>query len=342
MVRARVVIVLVFLVGAIWFAVAGVRRPVIVVVHSYDNSIFWARGTATGLASVFDDVNDVRVRRLYLDANGVTGDQLKARVEGARDLIRSAAPQAVILMDDVAQKEVGAHLLDSYQGWIIYGGIGATANQLPHAASGRIAGIGERTPWFAIEALVREFARQKGVAKPRVALINDGSSASDEEAAGFQANAWTGMQLAGIWRCKDLLEWRQALLAISTTADMVVVGDYASMPLASGMSRADFRREVARVTLAGLSVPLVSLSGYSVNDGFPVGVLPSPMEQGQEAARLGLAAILSGDPAYRYKQSQQFLVVANEAVLASRALVLPELYASFSRQMSPLIKPAGN
>jgi hypothetical protein len=341
MTRARMVIVLVFLCGAAWFALGGARRPLIAIVHSYDESVPWARGTAAGLASVFDAANDVRVQRHYLDANGLGAVERQARLERVRDLIGSAAPQAVILMDDVAQTEVGAGLLGSYRGWIILGGIGAVAGKLPHAASGRIAGIGERTPWPAVEALALEFARQKGIANPRIALINDGGPAGDEEAAGFRAHGWTAMRIAGIWRSHDLAQWRAALPAVRAAADLVLVGDYGNMPLPENMSRQDGRRAIARMTLAALSVPLVSLSGYAVNDGFPVGVLPSPLEQGQEAARLGLAAMRGGLPGNRYKQSEQFLLVANDPVLASRALVLPELYASFARQVSPLIRPAG-
>ncbi|CAN5477663.1 hypothetical protein BH11PSE11_BH11PSE11_21410 [soil metagenome] len=342
MTRARIVIVLVFLAGALLFALAGLRRPVILVVHSFDNTIPWARGEATGLASVFDGASDVRILDHYLDANDAAPGKLESRVKSARALITAGAPQAVILMDNVAQKHVGTPLLGGYPGWIIFGGIAATADKLPPSSLGKIAGISERTPWTAIEALLREFARQKGIANPRVALINDAGSAADEEAAGFRSYAWRGMQLAGVWRCKDSAEWRQALPAIRTSADLVVIGDYGSLELAPGMSRAEGRSEIARITLNELSAPQLALSGYAVNDGFPVGILPSPAEQGEEAARLALTAVRNGAPAYRYGHSRQFLVVANEPVLAARALILPELYASYARQVGPLIRTAGN
>ena len=94
------------------------------------------------------------------------------------------------------------------------------------------------------------------------------------------------------------------------------------------------------MTLAALPLPLVALSGYAVNDGIPVGILPSPQEQGEQAARLALAAARGAALPYRRRESREFIIHANPPLLAARQLALPELYLSFAQQVAPLFQAA--
>lgn len=340
MVRWGAIVCGVFLLGAAIFAIQGFQRPLIVVVQSYGDDIPWTRGTNAGLRRELDKAKDVRVRWLYLDANQRHREgRVLSTVDRARMAIKSDHPQAVIAMDDVAQTQVANPLLGHFPGWIIYGGIEAADKELRHAKTQLVAGISERTPWTAVQRLLSEFARQKGVAHPRVGLINDTSSAGDEEAAGFQTHAWHGMQVTGLWRCKDVTEWRAALHAMQDSVDLVVIGDYRTMPFAPGTDRLRGRQEIVRITLAALPAPIAALSGYAVDDGVPVGILPSPVEEGEEAARLALAAVRHGKTPYRYQESQEFILHTNQPVLTARGLVVPELYASFARQVSALFHP---
>lgn len=348
--RAGIVVALVFACGAAAFTLQGLQRPLIIVVQSYAQHLPWTRGTAAGLHRVLDGARDVRVRWLYLDANQPGRDgYAQSKIDNAAALVAAARPQVLVAMDDRAQAGIAAPLLGRQAGWIIFGGIhdagGALQNAAAHpanpaSAGARVAGISQRTPWPAVQALLAEFARQKGVLQPRVALINDTSPAGDEESASFGAQRWQGMRVAGVWRCKDQAAWRAALDALRGRADLVVVGDYRGMPPPDGSDRLRARREVARMTLAALPLPLVALSGYAVNDGIPVGILPSPQEQGEQAALLALAAARGAALPYRQRESREFIIHANPPVLAARQLALPELYLSFAQQVAPLFQAA--
>jgi hypothetical protein len=340
MVRWGVIVSIVFLFGAAIFTARGFQRPLIVVVQSYGDNIPWTRGTNAGLHRELDNAKDVRVRWLYLDANHPRREgHAPSTIERANAVIKSVRPQAIIAMDDVAQQQVANPLLGHYPRWLIFGGIQAADRNLQRSNVKAVAGVDERTPWRAVQTLLSQFAQQKGLVHPRVGLINDASSAGDEEAAGFEAHAWQGMQVAGLWRCKDVAEWRAALSAMHGLVDLVVIGDYRTMPFAPGMDRLLGRQDIVRMTLAAVPAPVVALSGYAVDDGVPVGILPSPLEQGEEAARLALAAVRSGITPYRYQESREFILHINGAALAARGLVVPELYASFARQVGALFHP---
>lgn len=340
MARWSLFVSIVFVIGASIFAIRSFQRPLIIVIQSYGDQIPWTRGTTAGLQRVLAEAKDIRVRWLYLDANHSTRTEYaQSKVDRAKSLIRSDHPQAIIAMDDKAQTEVAGPLLGHYPGWIIFGGINDATGELMHSTAPTVAGISQHTPWPAVQALLAEFARQKGISQPRVALINDTSPAGDEEAAGFKMHPWEGMQVAGLWRNKDHFEWQEALRAMRNKVDLVLVGDYRTMPLPMGMDRIQARKEIVRMTLAALPVPLASLSGYAVDDGIPVGILPSPQEQGEQAALLALAAVRSGVVSSRHQESREFIIHVNDLALASRALVLPELYVSFAHQVSSLFRP---
>lgn len=340
MARWRIFVVIVFLVGASALAIRGFQRPLIIVIQSYGDQIPWTRGTKAGLDRALSDARDVRIRWLYLDANHPTREgYAQSKIDFAKSVIHSDRPQAIIAMDDRAQTEVASALLGHYPGWIIFAGINAANFDLLHTTLPTVAGISERTPWPAVQSLLAEFARQKGVARPRVALINDTSAAADEEAAGFVAHAWDGMQVAGLWRCKDSIAWQQALHAMRGKVDLVVIGDYRSMPVPAGLDRVQARRGIVSMTMAALPAPMTALSGYAVDDGIPVGILPSPQEQGEQAGLLALAAVRSGATPYRHRESREFIIYANDTAIATRQLVLPELYLSFSQQIRPLFQP---
>lgn len=332
--RAALLAVLVFMAGAAWFAAAGARRPLIVVIESYDQSLPWARGTRAGIGAVLDPVRDVRVRRLSLDAHSLEGVPRAARTAQARRMIAASAPAAVVLMDDVAQRELGASLAVAYRGVVLAGGIAAQGS-----GTVPLKGVREQTPWPAVHALLAEFARQRGIAVPRVALINDQGNASDEEAAGFAAHNWQGMQAVGVWRCANRAEWAAALAALRTSADLVIVGGYADLALPDATSPLAARRAVAASTLDALGMPLLALSAYAVADGLPVALMPSPFEQGRQAAGLALAAVRGqAVPAISAAGTGQFVVLSDERALSARAMQLPELYASYARQSRALFQ----
>lgn len=335
--RAGVLAVLVFLAGAAWFAAAAARRPLVLVVDSYAIGLPWARGTRAGVAEVLDPARDVRVRRISLDAGGLEGAPRAARAGQARALIAASGPAAIILMDDVAQRELGSTLAGAYRGVLIAGGIAAHG---PGTVT--LDGIAEQTPWPAVQDLLGEFGRQRGIAVPRVALINDTGAAGDEEAAGFTQHRWQGMQRAGVWRCADQAQWAAALAQLRTRADLVIVGGYADLALPAGLSPLAARRAVAASTLDALRMPVLALSGYAVADGLPVALLPSPREQGRQAALMALASLRGQPvPAAPSPGAGQFLVLADERALSARAMLLPELYASYARQARALFQAPG-
>lgn len=110
-------------------------------------------------------------------------------------------------------------------------------------------------------------------------------------------------------------------------ADLIIFGGYDALALAPGAARHAARRAVARLTLDTLDTPLLALSAYAVADGLPVALLPSPPEQGRLAAVRGQAM-----PAVPAPGAGQFAVLTDERALTARALLLPELYASYARQ----------
>ncbi|MDD0837963.1 hypothetical protein PSQ40_05195 [Curvibacter sp. HBC61] len=330
----------------------GSRRPAVLVVHSQSEGLPWTQGVNAGLDAVLATRKDVRLQRLYLNAHAT--EQLDGRVRTAHGFIRRWQPDALVTVDDVAQSTVGVHYLGQPSPWLVYSGIEDAERSLAASGAPNVSGIGERTPWSVVERTLLHLAEPKGAGgasglgpqaqrkRWRVALINDGGAASTEEAQGFIQHPWSLAKPVGVWRCHSPAQWAAALREIAHRADLVVVGDYRAMPPPADAPALTWSRDLVTQALAELSQPMVALSYYAVRDGVPVGVLPSPMEQGAVAARHALQAfsVRAGaiEPSPRHAQTTEFALVINPESLAQRRLTVGGVEAHYARLSSRLLR----
>lgn len=354
-----------FLLGALMLLAAsllwqGARRPAVLVVHSQSEGLPWTQGVDAGFDAVLATRKDVRLQRLYLNAHAT--ERLDDRVSMAHGFIQRWRPDALIAVDDVAQSTVGTRYLGQPSPWVVYSGIEDAGRSLAGSGAPNVSGIGERTPWAVVErtllrlAEAQDEARARGAsagpgpgpvprpARWRVALINDGGAASTEEALGFVQHPWTLAEPVGVWRCQTPAQWSAALRELAHRADLVVVGDYRSMPRPADAPALTWSRALVTEALAELPQPLVALSYYAVRDGIPVGVLPSPMEQGAVAARHALHALSAPpgatEPSPRHAQTTEFALVINPESMAQRQLSVGSVEAHYARLSGRLLRSA--
>lgn len=316
---------------------SGARRPSILVVHSQSERIPWTRGIDAGIDRAMRQAGAVRLQRIYLQDHG-SGRAIAQQVAETHRSIARWPPDALMVVDDLAQSRIGAAYLDAAQPFVIYSGIEDHARTLAHSQRPGIQGIAERTPWPMVESTLLRLAPPGAPRKLRIALVSDTGPAAEEEARGFLAHAWQGAQPAGVWRCATLAQWLRALEEIARQADLVVIGDYRYLPAPAGRSALSWRLQLTQAALERLPQPMTALSAYAVMDGIPMGILPSPVEQGETATQLALLAATA--PAAftatpRHLLTRNFALLLNPAQMQRRGLRMDALdtyYARVSRR----------
>ncbi|UJB66951.1 hypothetical protein YS110_20350 [Acidovorax sp. YS12] len=320
----------------------GAQRPSILVVHSQSERIPWTRGIDAGIDRAMQQAGAVRLERIYLQ--GRDAQRTQAQIAETLGFIGRWEPDVVMVVDDLAQARVGAAYLGALQPLIVYSGIEDHARTLAHSQRPQVQGIAERTPWPMVESSLLRLAPPGAARKPRIALVSDTGPAAEEEARGFLAHGWKAAQPIGVWRCASLEQWLRALDEIATQADLVVIGDYRYLPVPAGRTAPSWRMQLAQAALERLPQPLSALSGYAVMDGIPMGILPSPVEQGEVATQLALQAATAPEAfaapaAARHLLTRNFALLVNPAQMQRRHMHLDALDTYYARISRRFIAP---
>lgn len=320
---------------------SGARRPAILVVHSQSERIPWTRGIDAGIDRAMQQSGTVRLQRIYLQ--GRDGARTREQLAQTRSFIARWRPDVLMVVDDLAQARIGAAYLDADRPLIVYSGIEDQARLLARSQRPQVQGIAERTPWPMVESSLARLARPGAPPRPRIALISDTGPAADEEARGFLEHIWQAARPAGVWRCASLAQWLQALEEIAPVADLVVIGDYRNLPVPEGRTALSWRMQLTQAALERLPQPMTALSAYAVMDGIPMGILPSPVEQGEVAAQLALQGataprsfLATGAP--QHLLTRNFALYLNPAQMQRRQMAMDALDTYYARVSSRFIE----
>ena len=346
--RLLVLTGLISLVGVIiWL---GARRPAILIVHSQNERIPWTQGIDAGIDRIIQPASAVRLQRIYLQ--GQDSAQIAEQVQQTSSFIERWRPDVLMVIDDLAQARIGATYASKGTPAIVYSGIEDHERTLAKSPMPQVQGIAERTPWPIVENSLLRLARLNASSpasashRPRIALISDTGPAAEEEALGFAQHVWHSAQPIGMWRCASLEQWLLALDEIAKRADIVVIGDYRYLQVPESYSALAWRRRLAQAALQHLSQPMTALSAYAVADGIPMGILPSPVEQGEVAAQMALQVVHRDTPQTQagiatshpqHAQTQNFALLLNNEQMTQRELTVDALDAYYARVSSRLI-----
>ncbi|QXZ08216.1 hypothetical protein KUF54_08725 [Comamonas sp. Y33R10-2] len=334
----------------LWVSLAwtGALRPSVLVVHSQDKTIPWTRGINVGIDTTITPISNIRLHKSHIStSNGANPD---TQISRTQRFIKLWQPSALIVVDDLAQTRIGLPYAANKP--VIYTGIEDHERSLASLQASGVRGIAQRTPWDSIEhSLVRAVqlnapSHKASTSELRIALISDTGPAAEEEARSFEQHTWKLAKPIGVWRCKNKEQWIAALHEIAESADIVVIGDYRYMQPSDSLNHKQWRRILAQEALDRLSQPIAALSAYALEDGIPMGILPSPMEQGEVAAKMALQQISKHEIAIpkqpsslsqQHLQSQHFLLLLNPAQVQRRHLKVDALDAYYARSSARLI-----
>jgi len=316
------------------------RLPHILVIHSYQTDYTWVPSLNEGLARVFGDRSDVRVRYHYMDLKNHSSDTFRrTAARMAHRVIEEMQPDVVILLDDIAQRLVGSDYGNATGGRgvdmpIVFGGVNAEYQDY-YGESSNVTGILERKPLAAIRdtlLVLIEAQSDENIAAPRVQFIGDFSPSITAEIPFYDRLDWAPLEWLDPVQVETFDEWKAAVIAAGQNADMILLTNYQQIRERPGGAFVRPAGQIMKWTEANATVPVLGLGYSNGEDGALLTVSVSPYEQGEMAARLALKVVGGTAPAdLEVLQPDQFIVHMCGPTLARRAVEVPIFYEAFAR-----------
>ena len=343
----------------------------VLVIHSYNTDLPWVGDVDQGIdRALAGRAARVQVRRHYMNLlNRPDCHHFHLAAEDARLAIEDWKPDAVVLVDDLAQALVGfpnlrwqagapiaevregivAQLTDQRcpgQGAAFFGldkpaspdklralffaGVNGDVERYGYHLAAQVSGIFEHKNYAALAETLNAVNDASPNKAVAVQLLNDASPTALSENPRYAAARWGALQWLAPRNVQTFAQWQAVVREASARHAMLLIANYQNLRDARGrLVPAD---EVIAWTERYSLHPAIGAGTNFVADGGLMTLAISGTEQGQVAMGMVLQFLASGQmPPTR--TAQQFLVGLNPALVRKRQLQLPAVYEAFAREV---------
>lgn len=291
----------------------------VLVVHSYHSGFDWTATVSQGIRRVFSADKNIQVETFYMDTKRKTSDSWKEKAaKEAKYIIEVWNPQVLILVDDNAQKYVGEFYVNKKSPYIVFCGVNNKAEDYGYDKAKNVTGILER-PHF--KRTVEFFKELNPKAKKFAVIAEDSITAKGTLNAMKESAANTDGEFIGFESVKSFDEWKEKSKAYEKKVDAIIIGSYQTIRNGNSMEP----KEIIKWMRHNLSVPVLGMNGFNIDDGALCGVVKSPLEQGIEAAKIAKKILAGGKISdFPIKMAEKGLVVVDVAQAAERGFVITD------------------
>ena len=311
----------------------NITKPRIMILHSYGPDYAWTRDVDIGIRRVLDNAGSYVLRWHYMDLKRHPWPESKAAAgTQARHAIDDWQPDVLIAVDDDAQAYAAKYYANKPGIKIIFAGINGSVTPYGYDAATNVTGILERKPLAALrDALMQMGRAHKG--SLRIVEICDASETVKLDHEFIAAFDWKPLRYGGAHLVDTYDEWKQAILAASKEADVILTTNYRKLSRSATDRTLVPPDEVLAWTEAHSLLPLIGVNVFFVEDGGMLAVATSPFEQGETAARMAREIIDHNTlPAsIQVASTHQYIVLMRPQQMAARHIQLPPIYEAFAR-----------
>jgi ABC-type uncharacterized transport system substrate-binding protein len=311
----------------------NIAKPRILILQSYDTGYAWTRDVDVGIHRVLDDEGNYVLRWHYMDLKRHPWpESKKAAGIQARHAIDEWQPDVVIAIDDDAQEYAAKYYVNKPGISIVFAGTNGSVAPYGYDKANNVTGILERKPLPALkEALMQPgFSRKPSL---RVVEICDASETVKLDHESISTFDWKPLRYVGAHLVNTFDDWKAAVLAADTYADVILSSNYRRLSRSSSDRTLVPPQEVLAWTEAHSKLPMVGVNAFFIEDGGMLAIATSPFEQGEVAARMA-RKIIEGkvSPAtIPITSTHQYIVVMHAGRMAAHNISLPPLYEAFAR-----------
>lgn len=258
----------------------------LLLVHSYHAGYAWVDEVSRGVTDALKD-SGVELEVFYMDTKRHPDDAYMVEAgANAMKKVDAWKPDVVIASDDAAQEHFGKKYVGKELP-IVFCGVNADGSKYGYPAA-NITGILERPQFLATLKYFRQF---KPVRKIAVLSCDDFTSVA---VFSYIKEQKTDVEIVEYKLTNDFVEWKQAIERYNTTVDAVLIYTYHTLR-EEGRPRSMDPKAVMAWTSEHCRIPIIGVLEFAIQDGALAGVIESPFEHGEKAARYALE-ILRGAP----------------------------------------------
>lgn len=313
--------------------VHNVRKPKVLVLHSYGPEYAWTRDVDVGLRRGLGDLHRYTLRWHYMDLKRHPWPASRQQAgTQARRIIDEWKPDLLIAVDDDAQEYAAKFYANHPHIKIVFAGLNGGVEPYGYEKANNVTGVLERPPLAALRDALQLGGGARG--RPlRMIEISDASENVRRDHEFMEGFDWAPLEHRGTRLVSTFPEWQQVVLAAAQDADMIMTINYRQLRRSANDSRLVPPNEVVRWTVAHTPVPMVGLNGFFVEDGGMLAIAKSPFEQGELAASMAHQILDEGVAPARIpvETPRQFIVLMRPGLMQKAGMRLPEIYEAFAR-----------
>jgi hypothetical protein len=333
----RILIAVFFVQIAVMIVWYNVRKPRLLILHSYFSDYSWVKGVNAGLRGVIGSRNDYLVRWHYLDTKRHPWTHYREQAGNvARRLIRTWKPDVIIAVDDDAQEYAAKFFIGNPRIKIVFCGVNNGLERYGYHRADNATGILERLPLGAVrEGLMTCMAQGKGGGPVRVFFLGDTSESMAGDEKWCRSFDWAPLRFAGSRLVDYYDEWKDAVRKIPEKADIILISDYRRVLRKRGGAEKDLvpAAEIIGWTETNSAVPVIGMNAFVAEDGGMLAIATSPNEQGEVAARMAVDILDNGiaPKSIPVQKTSRYVVSMRKSRIAARGFRVPKIYEEFAR-----------
>ena len=306
-------------------------KPRILVLHSYATDFAWVKEINAGLDKALKGEYS-SLRWFYLDTKHHPDEAYGRRIGAqARQFIDRWDPDVIIAFDDNAQDYVGRRYLNDPRLRIVCGGINADPARYGYDRAGNVSGILERIPLAAaVEILGQVFPEDSR----RLIHLSDASETSRYVRDEFDLFDWKPYRLIASRLCRTFGEWQAAVREAESSADLLLITHYHTILRGENDPSVVPPAEVIAWTMENSKLPAIGFWTFFVEDGGSLAVALSGQEQGEEAGRIAVRLLRTGDrrTAPPFILSRRYVPAFSASRAAKRGIRIPRVLEVFAAE----------
>lgn len=320
---------------------SSITKPIILIIHSYDQDYAWCRDITVGLLRVLKKHPNYSVKWYYMDVKNHNSPAFirKSGIQ-AREAVQRWQPDVLILIDDDASEQIGKYFLNHPKINIVFAGLNGEYSPYGYDKASNVTGILEHKQYEAMKETIDTIERtSKDPTSPgrpvRIMYIADNSTSLAIDKGYIDKFDWRPFEYLGSYVARDFEEWKRFVTEANAKADYILVANYRTLKRKNSAGQVELVRpgEVVQWTNTNSKLPVLGLNLFNVEDGIMLSIGVSPFEQGEIAASMAVD-IIDNHVSPRdipVRLNKQFVVAMRKSMLKDRQIVLPEVYDVFAR-----------
>lgn len=301
----------------------NVKRPRILVLHSYAEDFSWVADFNTSFRNKFKHSSNPVVYYSYMNTLNKQTARYKARAgTEALQMIKTINPNIILSIFTDANEFAVQKYLNNPKVQIIYN-LKSDPSKFQYDTGTNTQGIKGAPALKDLNDLLLLANPKRPL---RIAHMGDQSTSVRLYDTYITSYPWKDIVLEDSILLDNLPQWKRAVELLSEKVDYIVVSKYFSVAERVDGGPILATKNFMKWLMSASKVPIVGLYSSTVEEGGDLAVEDSPFEQGEKMAQMAIS-ILDGKPVVPKMQPVEHFV---ELRSDNCRLILPEVYSSFS------------